>query len=188
MEQTNQAYLGLRQALETAVKAMDPEIRAHSLRTGQRMETILKEMDRQDLLDLWNWGDLSPLNYHDMGKIPGEYGTGHTEIGELFFKRLHQLFNQKSGQAAIFTSIAADVCRYHHERYGESRFEPVYGRDIPLAGRVCAVADAWDHLALDGLRPCQILARLELQSGGQYDPEVIGALRRFYERHGALEL
>lgn len=152
------------------------------------METILKEMDRQDLLDLWNWGDLSPLNYHDMGKIPGEYGTGHTEIGELFFKRLHQLFNQKSGQAAIFTSIAADVCRYHHERYGESRFEPVYGKDIPLAGRVCAVADAWDHLALDGLRPSQILARLELQSGGQYDPEVIGALRRFYERHGALEL
>lgn len=188
MEQTNQAYLGLRQALETAVKAMDPEIRAHSLRTGQRMETILKEMDRQDLLDLWNWGDLSPLNYHDMGKIPGEYGTGHTEIGELFFKRLHQLFNQKSGQAAIFTSIAADVCRYHHERYGESRFEPVYGKDIPLAGRVCAVADAWDHLALDGLRPSQILARLELQSGGQYDPEVIRALRRFYERHGALEL
>ena len=41
---------------------------------------------------------------------------------------------------------------------------------------------------MDGLRPSQILARLELQSGGQYDPEVIGALRRFYERHGALEL
>lgn len=187
MEQTNQTYLGLRQALETAANAMDPEIRAHSLRTGQRMETILKEMDRQDLLDLWNWGDLSPLNYHGMGKLPGEYGTGHAEAGELFFKHLHHLFYKTSGQAAIFTSIAADICRYHHDHYGECCFESAYGGDIPLAGRVCAVADTWDHLALDGLRPCQILATLESQSGGQYDPEVVGALRHFYERHGTLE-
>ncbi len=188
MEQNNQAYLGLRQALETAVEAMDPEIRAHSLRTGQRMETLIKEMGRSDLLDLWTWGDLSPLNYHDLGKKPGEYGAAHAEAGEMFFKRLHRLFSQISGQAAIFTSIAADVCHYHHCYYGACRFESASGGDIPLAGRVCAVADAWDNLALDGLRPSQILTSLEPQSGGRYDPEVIEALRRFYERHGALEL
>ena len=45
MEQNNQAYLGLRQALETAVEAMDPEIRAHSLRTGQRMAVSYTHLD-----------------------------------------------------------------------------------------------------------------------------------------------
>lgn len=120
MEQTNQAYLGLRQALETAANAMDPEIRAHSLRTGQRMETILKEMDRQDLLDLWNWGDLSPLNYHDMGKIPGEYGTGHTEIGEIFLNACISFLTKKAARqpslqasrqisAAIIMTIMANA-------------------------------------------------------------------------------
>ena len=186
MEQNNQAYLGLRQALETAAEAMDPEIRAHSLRTGQRMETLIKEMDRSDLLDLWNWGDLSPLNYHDMGKKPNEQGREHTETGEMFFKHLHHLFYKISGQAGIFTSIAADICRYHHDHYGDCQLESAQGRDIPLVGRVCAVANVWDHLALDGLKPRQILARLESQSG-QYDPEIIAALRRFYERHGTLE-
>ncbi|MCB6572337.1 hypothetical protein LI142_22860 [Eubacterium limosum] len=186
MEQNKQTYLELRQALETAAEAMDPEIRAHSLRTGQRMETLIKEMDKQDLLALWNWGDLSPLNYHDMGKKPNERGIEHTETGELFFKHLHHLFYKISGQAGIFTSIAADICRYHHDHYGQCQLKTAQGRDIPLAGRICAVANVWDHLALDGLKPRQILARLESQSG-QYDPEIIAALRRFYERHGTLE-
>ena len=123
MEQNKQTYLELRQALETAAEAMDPEIRAHSLRTGQRMETLIKEMDKQDLLALWNWGDLSPLNYHDMGKKPNERGIEHTEAGELFFKHLHHLFYKISGQAGIFTSIAADICRYHHDHYGQCQLK-----------------------------------------------------------------
>jgi HD-GYP domain-containing protein (c-di-GMP phosphodiesterase class II) len=72
--------------------------------------------------------------------------------------------------------------RYHHERYdGDGYPEGLRAEQIPLDARILAVADAYD--AMTSLRPYrhvimsreQAFAELRLNSGSQFDPNVVDA-------------
>ncbi len=73
----------------------------------------------------------------------------------------------------------ADWVRAHHERWDGSGYpDGLYGTAIPLGARILAVADTWAAMGCD--RPYQprrscreIRAELILQSGRQFDPQVV---------------
>ena len=74
------------------------------------------------------------------------------------------------------------IARTHHERWDGSGYPAgLAGDDIPLAGRICAVADVFD--ALISARPYkhawtvdEALAEISRQSGHHFDPRLAALL------------
>jgi HD-GYP domain-containing protein (c-di-GMP phosphodiesterase class II) len=77
-------------------------------------------------------------------------------------------------------------CLYHHERY-DGRGYPygLQGENIPIEGRLVAVADTFDAMTSNrpyrkGLDPEIAIAELEKGRGAQFDPAIVDALVRCY--------
>jgi HD-GYP domain-containing protein (c-di-GMP phosphodiesterase class II) len=76
---------------------------------------------------------------------------------------------------------------HHHERYdGQGYPDQLSGPEIPLAGRILAVADAFDAMTSD--RPYRramssqaAIAELEREAGKQFDPEIVEAFIRSWQ-------
>jgi diguanylate cyclase (GGDEF)-like protein len=68
--------------------------------------------------------------------------------------------------------------RHHHERYdGRGYPDGLAGKDIPLIGRIMAVADAYSAMTTSrpyrkGLEERQALADIRANLGSQFDPEI----------------
>jgi putative two-component system response regulator len=88
-----------------------------------------------------------------------------------------------AGSRSRLLQVAETIARTHHERW-DGRGYPfgLAGTDIPIAGRITAVADVFD--ALNFSRPYKeawpldaALAEMELSAGRQLDPELVVILR-----------
>jgi putative two-component system response regulator len=83
--------------------------------------------------------------------------------------------------------MAEQIAQTHHERWdGNGYLTGLKGEDIPLVSRIVAVADVFD--ALTHQRPYkdpwpvdEALKEIESQSGLQFDPDVVAALRQVVE-------
>lgn len=119
----------------------------------------------------------------EMLGVPGELANNdmltiqrHTEIG-------HRILSEAAvplrGRSLL--SIAAEIARYHHERYdGSGYMEGLRGNAIPISARIMAVADVFDALITQ--RPYrapwtveQALAWIVERSGREFDPQVVDA-------------
>lgn len=80
-----------------------------------------------------------------------------------------------------FLKEAADMVRYHQERYdGKGYPMGLKGDEIPIAARIIAVADAFDAIISD--RPYRKASSVEKareeimkNAGTQFDPAVVSA-------------
>ena len=80
--------------------------------------------------------------------------------------------------------------RHHHENYDGSGYpDRKKGEEIPLIGRIIAVADAFD--AMTSTRPYRTalghetaLNELAAGSGRQFDPRVVEAFMEVYKKGG----
>ena len=83
--------------------------------------------------------------------------------------------------------MAEQIALTHHERWdGHGYVSGLQGEDIPLVSRIVAVADVFD--ALTHQRPYKdpwpvddAIKEIEHQSGQQFDPQVVAALRQVLE-------
>ncbi len=100
----------------------------------------------------------------------------HTRIGAeaLEDSALHS-------SACDFLSIAAEIARYHHERFNGTGYpHGISGDEIPLAARIVAVADVFDALTSERVykkaMPAEEARMLIIsESGEHFDPEIIVA-------------
>ena len=84
--------------------------------------------------------------------------------------------------------MAAEIARTHHERWdGNGYSAGLAGDEIPLSGRITALADVWDTLTHE--RPYKpawdeerALAEIYEQSGHHFDPRVVEAFSTI-DRH-----
>src|SRR5688572_10395390 len=82
-----------------------------------------------------------------------------------------------SGEPAF--ELAAEIALTHHERFaGDGYPNQLRGEDIPLAGRILAVADVFDALTTDRVyRPAgtidEAVHTLEAERGIQLDPRIV---------------
>lgn len=132
----------------------------------------------------------SPL--HDIGKVgipdailrkPGPLTPDetaimrrHTTIGG---DTLRSVLEQFSGTS--FLNMAMEIAYFHHERWDGAGYpHGVAGRDIPLAARIVAIADAYD--AITSRRPYkepfdhqEAVRRIRIDSNKHFDPTLVGA-------------
>jgi putative two-component system response regulator len=142
----------------------------------------------------------SPL--HDIGKVgipdsvllkPGRLSDREFEI-----MKQHTIIGARTLDAALrqfpgidFLEMARDIALTHHERWdGEGYPNRLSGRQIPLCGRIMALADVYD--ALTSKRTYKAAYGHEVarsiivaESGRQFDPAVIQA---FIEAESTFEL
>ena len=126
---------------------------------------------------------------HDLGKIGIADSIllkpGRLRADELAVMQTHTLIGSQilAGSSSRILQMGEVVARTHHERW-DGRGYPVglAGEDIPIAGRLTAVADVFD--ALNFSRPYKdawpldaALAEMELSAGRQLDPELVAILR-----------
>jgi putative two-component system response regulator len=85
------------------------------------------------------------------------------------------------GSSSGLLDLAATIARTHHEKFDGSGYPSgLVGTDIPLEGRIAAVADVFDALTSDrGYRLAWSLettiAWMERESGKHFDPDVLDA-------------
>ena len=127
---------------------------------------------------------------HDVGKvgIPDAILTkpGRLTDAEMATMREHVGLGQRilSGAESSLIRIAEHIVASHHERWdGKGYPAGLAGEDIPLEGRIVAVADVFD--ALCSPRPYKsawplLDARDEINrcAGGHFDPRVVAAFNQ----------
>ena len=170
--------------LGRAAEHRDPETHEHIIRMSNYSRLIGLRMglsaEEAELLLL-----ASPL--HDIGKI----GTpdyillkpGKLTVEEFEIMKLHTVIGQKilSNSVSPILCMGAKIAISHHERFDGSGYpNGLKGRDIPLYGRIVAVADVFD--ALTSERPYKEAWDLDRANallaegrGAHFDPDCVDA-------------
>lgn len=125
---------------------------------------------------------------HDIGKIgiPDALlrKAGPLTEGEFRVMRTHTTIGARilGGSQSPLLQLAETVAVSHHERFDGSGYpRGLKGTDIPISGRIVAVADAFDAITND--RPYRkarsvdvAIAVLREQAGRHYEPRMLDAL------------
>jgi PAS domain S-box-containing protein/putative nucleotidyltransferase with HDIG domain len=177
------------QRLAIAAEYRDDETGQHTRRVGDLSARLAAELglaaEEVELLRR-----AAPL--HDVGKI-GIPDTillkpGRLTPDEFDQVKTHTVIGAKmlAGGGFPLLETAECIARSHHERWDGTGYPAgLAGGDIPLAGRIVAIADVFD--ALTHNRPYKSawskeegLAEIEAQRGRQFDPELVDAFRMLF--------
>lgn len=190
-------------ALARLAESRDPEtgqhlerIRAYSQMLADQLRkdsAYSSQIDDKFMEDLYR---SSPL--HDIGKvgIPDcillkpdgltddefEIMKQHSVIGAESLEETTKITSSGS-----FLKMAADIARYHHERFNGTGYpEGLAGTDIPLSARIVALADVYDALTSirvykPAFNPEIANAMIIEEKGEHFDPVIVDAYiaRRF---------
>jgi len=123
---------------------------------------------------------------HDVGKIgiPDKILLKPTKLtpGEFELMKRHTTIGGRilAGSSAPSLRLAEEIALCHHERWDGHGYDGLKGAEIPLSGRIVAIADVFDALVHD--RPYKrawgrerALEEVSGQRGLQFDPEVVDA-------------
>jgi putative two-component system response regulator len=179
--------------LSSAIEARNLETAEHCRQLGifsERMGWALGLEDRE-LMTIRIGGYL-----HDIGKI-GIADKVLLKPAPLDDDEMAEMRRHAEIGAAILevhdamAEIAA-IVRHHHERWdGEGYPDRLKGNDIPLGGRIIAVADAFHAMTNDRVyRPAmpmeQAWAELRARSGSQFDPAIVEVFGQVVDENGKL--
>lgn len=166
-------------AYTAAMTVCDPTLGGHAGRVGAHAELIARRL---------GWGDerIGDLRLgaalHDVGKVAVRpevlQKPGALDVDELAQIRAHPIEGVWLISGVRSLAPALPYVLFHHERWDGGGYPTRRaGAEIPLEGRILAVADAFD--AMTSSRPYraalpveEALDELARCSGSQFDPQV----------------
>jgi len=159
------------------MRACDASLEGHAARVGSHAEAMARRLawpdDRLEILRLG-------AALHDVGKVNIRAGLlekpGRLDPDELSAIRAHPVEGAWLIAGIPAFEPALPYVLFHHERWDGSGYPTGRaGNEIPLEGRLLAVADAFD--AMTSLRPYrdrlssdEAAAEVERCAGTQFDP------------------
>jgi PAS domain S-box-containing protein len=171
--------------LASAIEMYDPESRRHVCRMASIAALLGTKLGlgshRVQLLQA-----AAPM--HDIGKIAtpasvlhkgGALTESERERMELHTKVGHEILANSESK---LLQMAATIALTHHEWFDGSGYpQGLSGEEIPIEGRIAAVADALDALLSDRPhRPAytaeEAIETIVAERGTHFDPEVVDAL------------
>lgn len=195
-EAAEAAHREMRKAHEETIRRLTLAVDSRSEETGQhilRIGTIAGRLAERLGLPPEEVEYL-PLaaSMHDVGKIgipdailakPGPLTDEERAAMQRHAAIGHQIL---SGSGSELLDLAAEIALTHHERWDGAGYpRGLAGEEIPLAGRITAVADVFDALTSDRVyRPAMpedvVLEMLRDGRGAHFAPDVLDA---FLELH-----
>jgi two-component system cell cycle response regulator len=133
---------------------------------------------------------------HDIGKVavperillkPGKLTAAEWEL-----MRTHTEVGERILASAPSLSDLAGLVRSHHERFDGSGYpDGLSGEEIPLGGRIMAVADAFEAMMRarpysDAVTVAEALQELRRCAGTQFDPAAVEAVCDQFDERGEL--
>ncbi len=160
------------------------EASAHLVRIGELSALLARAIGQPESYcrDLRR---AAPL--HDIGKIGMPDGVlskpGRLNESDWRIMRRHPEIGARllSHSGIDLLDMAAEVALFHHERYdGLGYPQGVWGRDIPLCGRIVALVDFFDALTMErsfrqAVPVVEALRMVRAGSGGHFDPRMVEA-------------
>jgi hypothetical protein len=170
--------------LSMAVEFRDEDTGAHIERIG-RFSTLLAERIglERELCERLSYA--APL--HDVGKVaipdaillkPGTLTAEERAIVETHAEEGHRLLR---GSSSSILDMAATIALSHHEKWDGSGYpRGLAGEEIPIEGRIVAVADVFDALTSDRVYRTaysveQAVQMMRAQRAQHFDPVLLDA-------------
>jgi len=182
MEELRATRLEIVQRLGLAAEYKDNETGLHVIRMSHFSRILgiaagMSEVEADDLLHA------APM--HDVGKIgipdrilqkPGPLDPDEWQVMQSHVTIGAEIIGEHEGG---MLALAAQIALTHHEKYDGSGYpNGLRGEDIPLVGRIVAIADVFD--ALTSKRPYkkawtedEALTFLREQKGRHFDPALV---------------
>ncbi|MCR5456776.1 MAG: HD-GYP domain-containing protein [Clostridiales bacterium] len=166
--------------LAIAIDAKDRYTNGHSFRVAAYSVALAKHL-------AWSDDKIKIMHHeallHDIGKI-GVSDTVLNKPGKLTDEEFEIIKSHSTIGGTILDASenlkpAADVARYHHERYdGKGYPSGLKGEEIPFPARIVSIADAYDAMRSDriyrkGLPKEIIRQELVRGRGKQFDPDLL---------------
>ncbi len=168
--------------LAKAAEFRDNETAQHIMRMSRYCELIAHALglddERCELIRTASpMHDIGKIGTHDRillkpGKLSGDEFDIMKEHAEIGYRIL-------SGSESELLSLGAIIARTHHEKYDGSGYpQGLAGEDIPLEGRITAVADVFDALTSKRVyKPAfemtEAVNYLQQQKRQHFDPELV---------------
>jgi HD-GYP domain-containing protein (c-di-GMP phosphodiesterase class II) len=179
--------------LSMAVEFRDEDTGAHIERIG-RFSTMLAERIGMERELCERLGYAAPL--HDVGKVaipdaillkPGALTPQERAIVETHAEEGHRLLR---GSSSSILDMAATIALSHHEKWDGTGYpRGLSGEEIPIEGRIVAVADVFDALTSDRVYRAaytidQAVAMMRRQRGRHFDPAMLDAFLEVLSHSG----
>ncbi len=172
----------------------DPETGGHIKRTQHYVKALVSSLAEHDTFSAQIDSSYIDLLYrsaplHDIGKVaigdnillkPGKLTDAefeemkkHSQYGESVIARL-----EKKVQGSSFLKYAREIAGSHHEKFnGQGYPRGLQGDEIPLAGRIMAIADVYDALVCkrvykDAMPHSKAMAIMQEGRGTHFDPDI----------------
>ncbi len=184
------AQVEIIERLARAAEFRDDNTGQHTARVGQMAALLARQIGLPDL-QVSLIRRAAPL--HDVGKIgiPDAIllKLGKLTLDEFELVKTHTTIGARilSGSRFSLLRLAEEIAFSHHERWDGCGYIGITADQIPLAGRIVAVADVFD--ALTQQRPykaawpiAEAIAEIERQRARQFDPEIVDAFLRVIEQ------
>lgn len=192
IEAKHRRLLNLIQVLASSLDARDPLTHGHSQRVAEYAYGIAKELGLSD--EDCEMIKIAAL-LHDYGKIaiPDAVLRKNGRLSHVEFEYIkkHAQKTREILDMVGFDGAYAEIPKIagsHHERFDGSGYpDGLRGDQIPLGGRILAVADVFDALTSprpyrEAYTPEEALKIITTAAGTQFDPEVVKAFIRYYQK------
>jgi len=188
-QEQRETFLGVTMAFAEALEKRDNYTGGHTRRVCEYSMAIARNMKLPE-------AQLEELHLsailHDIGKIgvPDRVlqKPGKLEPDEFAEMNRHPVLGSEILEHVKSLRAMIGGVRHHHEKYDGSGYpDHKKGGEIPLIGRIIAVADAFD--AMTSTRPYRTalshetaLNELANNSGRQFDPQVVKSFMEVYKK------
>jgi hypothetical protein len=197
IESKERQFSSILEVLAASIDARDPLTSGHSAKVTEYALGICQDLNLDShYCEMIRVAAL----LHDYGKIgvpdailnkPGRLSAEEYEAVKTHAARTRTILERVNFEG-IYKEVPI-IAGAHHERYDGSGYpNGLAGDEIPLGARIIAVADFFEAITAERhyhkpISPAKAFALMQAKTSAHFDPSIIEAFKRFYERnHGRI--